>query len=695
MIGTMQDARFRRGSRSLPLPLVLLLLVARTSDGRAEDPLEASIAIDPSRPSAPISRRLFGKFTEHLGRNVYQGMWAQVLQNPGFERWTFFGSRREKREQSEPSGVAALWSPLGTAGRFRLEDDCAVPGQSAQSIAAEAADSSSPVGVRQEIRLPLHRESDYRLSFRSKGQDLSAGFAMSVRRGGETLAWAAFPPPTKDWEAREARLTIPRGGENPAAGLQFAVELLSAGSLTLDLLELFPEDCLEGFDRDVVRLCREARLPLLRYPGGNFSSGYHFRDGIGPRELRPMRRNPAWDMAEPNHVGTDEFLAFCRLAGCEPLICVNAGNGSAEEAAAWVEYLNGPATSALGRLRARNGHPEPYGVRLFEIGNELYGSWQIGHTSAAEYAERYLRFKEAMSAVDPSLVFIANGFDAAWNRTLLERCGAEVRSFSVHPLIGGGTPADADPERTFRALMAYPTAFEKDLREQLEWARGRGLSPRVAVTELQIFTNRPSLPSNSTLSEALFLGRFIHAAIRLGGEVEMITHSALVNHGGGLSKQQEAVFAQPVHQAHVLYGTMTGVRPVPVKVECGKFSAHEPHIPPAEGAPDLDAVALLDGTGEELTLVAINTHPRSAIRAKVACGGAKAARARRIDGPSYLTRNSLEERTAVALRTIDLSADSLRAVPPQPPGAPAGPAAGEEAFLFPAHSITEIVFTLR
>ncbi len=665
----------------------VLLLVAGVTLGAAvgaAGPLRAedtTIRVTTAKPAPPIPRRLFGKFTEHLGRNIYHGMWAQVLRNPGFEEWKFFSAREHGEKQAASMGLSAYWLPLsGESAQYALGADCALPGQTSQDIEVTKVEDGHEVGLKQEgVYLPLHRESDYLVSFRSEGEGLSSGFAMSIREGSRALARVVFPPPAKEWEARSAELTIPRGSVPAGAALTFAVEVLSAGKLSLDLLEIFPRDAIDGFDRDVVRLCREARLPLLRYPGGNFVSGYHWRDGVGPRETRPMQHNPAWDVPEYNHVGTGEFLAFCRAAGCEPMICVNAGNGTAEEAAAWVEYANGPVTTPMGQLRARNGHPEPYGIKVWEVGNELYGDWQIGHTTAADYAERYLRFARAMSAADPSIELIANGHDRSWNRTVLERCAGAARSLSVHPLIGGGTPPSADPEKTFRALMAYPTAFENDVRAQLAWAAERQLSPRFAVTELQIFTNREELPSNSTLSEALFLGRFVHAAIRLGGAIEMITHSALVNHGGGLSKRGEVVWAQPVQHAHALYGTMSGVRPVPVEVICRKYSAAEPRIPRAENAPELDAVALLDGTGEELTIIAINTNPTEDVTAAVQIDdpGARPVRARRVDGASYMTRNSASSPDAAALRRIE------------------PPAAGQGRFRFPPHSITEVVFGLK
>src|SRR5690606_7987033 len=130
------------------------------------------------------------------------------------------------------------------------------------------------------------------------------------------------------------------------------------------------------------------------WPGGNLASGYHWMEGIGPWEERPSMPNPSWPGLNSNFVGTDEYLRLAELLGIQPLITVNAGDGTAEEAARWVEYVNVDTTTEMGRLRARNGHPEPYGVRFWNIGNELWGHWQIGYTSPEKHAHRYAEFAQ-------------------------------------------------------------------------------------------------------------------------------------------------------------------------------------------------------------------------------------------------------------------------------------------------------------
>ncbi len=648
----------------------------------------AAIRVDASCSGKPISRRLFGKFTEHLHRNIYHGMWAQVVRNPGFEDWRYFFSNDEHTHQARhkaaqagkawPQGLAAHWLPQGRGQvKYALSGD-RVSAESSQHIAIQSLQTRA-AGIRQEdVYLPLHRESDYLVSIYARSREIDA-ITLAVRHGDRELARTRLTDLGEQWHPYHARLCL---GSAPDKGtpLTLSVTAESPGELWLDQLFIFPADNIHGFDRDVVEFCRRGRLSLLRYPGGNFASGYHWQDGIGPVDRRPMRRNPAWHCPEYNHVGTDEFMAFCEAVGCEPMICVNAGNGTAEEAAQWVEYCNAPVETRFGALRARNGHPRPYGVRYWEIGNELYGRWQVGHCTAAEYAGRYRRFVETMRTVDPTILFIANGHNADWHAPLLAANPQLVRSFSLHPLIGGGIPRQADPVNAYRSLMAYPTWYAGHLRELAEQMHRAHMQPRLAITELQVFTNKRELPNNATLTEAVYMARFFHMAIRLGGLVEMITHSALVNHGGGLRKERGVVYAQPSWWATHLYSTMQGTIPLATQVRTPVYSASEQSMPTVEDAPYVDAVALTEAERSVLTLAIINTHPDQEIPVTITLSDwpiPQMLSGRQIAGPSFMAANSWEAPDRVAIREIS---------------EPAAVADGALRYVLPPHSITELVF---
>ena len=195
----------------------------------------------------------------------------------------------------------------------------------------------------------------------------------------------------------------------------------------------------DGWRRDVVDLVRELGVTVVRYPGGNFVSGYRWEDGVGPREARPTRLDLAWRSIEPNTVGTDEFLAWTRLAGVAPMLAVNLGTRGAEAARDLVEYCNGPTGSRLGDRRVANGHPAPHDVRLWCLGNEMDGSWQIGHKTAVEYGRLAAEAGAAMRRVDPSIQLVACGSSGsgmptfgAWEETVLDLAWDVVDHISLH-----------------------------------------------------------------------------------------------------------------------------------------------------------------------------------------------------------------------------------------------------------------------
>lgn len=195
----------------------------------------------------------------------------------------------------------------------------------------------------------------------------------------------------------------------------------------------------EGFRGDVIELVRELGVTVVRYPGGNFVSGYDWRDGIGPRSRRPRRLDLAWKTIETNEVGLDEFLAWARLIDVEPMLALNLGLGSVREALHEVEYVNHPSGTALSAQRAINGSPDPYGVRLWCLGNELDGPWQLGHRNAAEYASLAATAAAALRMFDPDLELVAVGSSTPdmptlgdWEEVLLARTSEVIDFVSCH-----------------------------------------------------------------------------------------------------------------------------------------------------------------------------------------------------------------------------------------------------------------------
>jgi alpha-N-arabinofuranosidase len=214
-----------------------------------------------------------------------------------------------------------------------------------------------------------------------------------------------------------------------------------------------------GFRKDVLDEIKKLGVPIIRYPGGNFVSGYNWLDGIGPKASRPAVLDKAWNSMNSNEFGTDEFLAWCRLVGTEPLLGLNLGTGTAEQAAALVEYCNLEKGTRWSDLRRKNGTAEPYKVQKWCLGNEMDGPWQIGHMTATQYGLKAEDAARQMRYVDPSLKLIACGSSGPgmptyleWDREVLEQCYDYVDAISLHRYFGNTKEETGGESSKFLAL---------------------------------------------------------------------------------------------------------------------------------------------------------------------------------------------------------------------------------------------------
>jgi alpha-L-arabinofuranosidase len=678
------------------------------------DPSRATVRVRVGdRSPHRIPAEITGKFAEHLGSNIYNGMDAQILRNPTFADYPFrsgpmtpdgvarfqtedrqideelrrqatrFGwpaSALEGLVQDRADALACFWTRVGSRADVQVSPDTGPQGGRAQRVQVKAAGQ----GIAQWTWLPLHRQRQYEFEIMARSPDLeslavtlTAAAAASLGKAHRlTNAAAQIQGLSSRWQKLRGRLTLPADSDRDEP-YQFAITADAPGQFVICHALLRPVDHIDGADPDVVRLLKESRLPILRWPGGNFASTYHWEDGVGPIEQRPTRPNYAWGGVEPNTFGTDEFIAFCRAVGCQPMICVNAGSGTAEEAARWVEYCNGPAGSPMGRLRVAHGHPEPFQVRHWEIGNELWGKWQMDWTSASGYVDRFKAFSKAMLAADPTITIYSCGAPALWgkqwNDRLIAGAGPELGVITDHPLIGGSVSPEVDPLDVYRDFMAVPEVLQQKwaaLRADL--GRAGVPEPRLAVTELQLFAHLgratggnasvrltpENLPSQGSLTEAIYDVLIYHAAVRLAPFVTLITHSATVNHGGGLRKERERVWANPCYYAQAAFAAFAGVTPVAVEIEAATERA--PMVLPdlrnttkeaSFGAVDALAALARDGS---LLLSLVHRGSSGPIRLTVEFEDfqpAEAAELRTLSADKPWRANSLEAPEAV--RPID------------------------------------------
>jgi alpha-N-arabinofuranosidase len=340
------------------------------------------------------------------------------------------------------------------------------------------------------------------------------------------------------------------------------------GTLRIGAVSLMPADNINGMRADTLKLLKELNAPVYRWPGGNFVSGYDWRDGIGERDKRPPRKNPAWTGVEHNDFGLDEFAAFCREVGAEPLIVANSGFGDDHSAAEEVEYVNGSSDTPMGRWRALNGHPKPYNVKWWGIGNEMYGKWQLGYMSLEHYAQKHNLFAKAMRKADPSIKLVAVGDTGNWSRGMLRNCADYMDLISEHFYRGEKESVIEHVGQTVDAIRSRVEAHHS-YREKIESLKGKDI--RIALDEWN-YWHRPyvyeygELGCRYTLKDALGIATGLHEMIRNSDMIFMANYAQTVNVIGCIkTSKTEAAFAT-TGLALKLYRNHFGT--IPVEVTC-------------------------------------------------------------------------------------------------------------------------------
>lgn len=379
---------------------------------------------------------------------------------------------------------------------------------------------------------------------------------------------AAQPPhePSSDGAAR-IKIDIERtiGEVDPLLFGSFAEHLgrMIYGGLYQEGSPLADE---HGYRRDVLDAVRGLGVSILRWPGGNFASGYDWKDGIGPKAERPVRPELAWNAIESNRFGTDEFLRYCELLKTEPYICVNLGLGTIKDAQDWVEYTNGTAHTYWADRRRRNGREAPYGVKYWALGNEIDGPWQLGHKDADTYAKFALEAAKAMRGIDPSITLVASGSSnygadwIGWNRTVLETLRNTVDYIALHTYINN---RDNDLEKFLGAsaqnLERYITTTEALIREVR-----RGPNPRpiaIAYDEWNVWYRtgaRERLEEVYNVEDALAMGVFFNAFFRHADVVKMANYAQLVNVIAPIMTNDQGLFLQTIYFPIAEYGKQRG-----------------------------------------------------------------------------------------------------------------------------------------
>jgi len=622
---------------------------------------ETEVTVDPAKPGAAISPYIYGQFIEHLGRCIRDGIWAEKLRDRKF----LLEPAKSSWQALKPDGAAcdvfpetagayagqhamALWVRDAKGGRCGLQqgDIGLLEGKEYTGYALLAA-PAGPVPV--EVRL-------------SWGDGPNDGQSVTIADAGAT--YKKFP------------FRFRAGATTDKASLSLTIG--TPGCVWAACLSLMPGDNIKGMRADTLEQIKKLNAPIYRWPGGNFVSGYFWKDALGDRDRRPPRWERAWNDVEENDFGLDEFIAFCREVNTEPLIVVNTGLGSVEEAAAEVEYANGSPLTQWGAQRSRNGHPEPYNVVWWGIGNEMYGGWQLGNVPVERYAIRHNAFVDAMKAVDPKIKVIAVGAPGKWNDVILPPCVGHMDLLSMHhyterklrvPL----SPQDAEKyEKDFLAysgsVLGGVRGLVSDMRKRLgkdakidairlcidEWGIVREWNPSPDACGVGSFEHY------YTIGDAVAVARALHELLRSADVVGMAMWPQTVNVLGAIKTTRNHAALDAVGHVLALYRAHMNGTLAPLNVSAGAT---------------VDAVAALDKKTGTLSLGLINFSPNQDATVNLRLGGgakAEAATAWRINGPTLGSFNSPGKPEEVTTAKL------------------AEPVALDRPILLPAHSITVV-----
>lgn len=446
---------------------------------------------------------------------------------------------------------------------------------------------------------------------------------------------------------------------------------------------------LKGLRADVLKASKDLNPSIIRWPGGCPADVYHWLDGVGPPEERPVSLLAGhYGTDEPHTFGTHEFVTFCRQVGAEPYLNVNVGSGTPEEAANWVEYCNSPPTTRYAAMRAADGHPEPFYVKYWGIGNELFLPGEVGYMDAKTHARTVFEYAKIMRMVDPEIKIVAVGCGLdEWNRALLEAAGNAIDYLSIHKyyFVDEYYALLACPLETERSIVRLGNLIDGIQVEEKKgsFASAKGGKTKIALDEWNVWHKYDghSGPYRClTLADGLFAAGMFHAMHRCCNHLGMANLCNLVNSDpcGAIVTSQESMYVNPLYLAFDLYRHHTGNVVLRAHTEVPSYTAGDTRVEPwpepetLGPVPYLDCLATLDESQGCLRLAVINRHKASDIHCVIALGGLTvggAGKVSQLNGDAVDAANDFDSPNNVAVTETVLRSTRM-----------------PMEFLFPCHS---------
>ena len=654
------------------------------------NPAVVSIAVQNGQSAGSVPDTLFGSFLEPIGDSINNGIVAEILVNRSLESglWNhvnlenLFREQPELIESSDATGIPLPWQPLNRVVGNRYALHVGEAANSWQSLEIMGIPNEL-TGIMQRVYLPVQRTLGYKVSVYAKHVSGPSAITVSLRsqEDGKVLASATVNATAKAWTKYSTTLQLMPHTVRRLEAVDFGVSVEGDERAEVDQLSLMPGDAIGTLNPDAVAMAKAMHLTELRF-GGNFSSYYNWRDGIGPVDKRVTMKNIAWGIPEYNDFGTDEFLQLCGLIGAVPQFDLNMGSGTPEEAADWVRYIR---AHHKGRV-------------FYELGNELYGKWQVGYPTRGELAARTLAFSRAVRAVDPSAELIATGLgpinDGQWNGIELSDPPGTFNYLSLHFIEGTNHPQRMNATPDFAAAAAYATPyavgpyFDK-MQAQVDAVPGMRGKVHFAITEW-LFNSKgygernftDESPSWVNAGGAVMAGGFFNTLLRHSDEVKIADMTGLMEFAGIWEKRGQ-VYASPAYYVFQMYATAKEGTLLPVTTNSGTYSitGGTSPLPDPANVPYLDTVAVRSTDGKALTIFCVNRSLNQDLPARLDLGGFAASGVAQVEqimaGDRYEENDEVEPKRVVPIpSTLTVNGGS----PVQ--------------FTFPHESVTMLKFHL-
>ena len=630
--------------------ITLLLFAAVLICSAQNKPVNATI--DASKTGAPISKYLYGQFLEHIGGLVNTGIWAEMLDDRKFY-YPINSHPPAEPPSANPMRRPPLrhWTPIGGDEFVTMDTNHPYTGDHTPVVKLSAKEARG----FQQAGLAVRKGISY------SGRIVLAGTPGATVK--VTLAWGDAPADRQTvivdkiaTAYRKFPLKFQAGADSDNARLEITAS--GPGVAHVGAVSLMPADNVEGFRAAVIAALRQLHSGVYRWPGGNFVSGHEWRDAVGEIDKRPPIYDPVWHAVQPNDVGTDEFMTLCRLLGVDAYITVNAGFGDAYSAAQLVEYVNGAATTPMGRWRAANGHPQPYNVKLWGVGNEPWGDWQLGHTSVEQFALKHDQFARAMRKVDPTITLVAGGAMpdamagskqakringqivpdylsvADWSGYMLAHCLDNIDALSEHYYSSGNQRLDL---KTGEKVSTGPQPL-------VEWMRAPATQVRVKYEHYQEYLKL--IPGLKAKPVPVFIDEWAYMGAPFGSYKtapayawafhEMFRHSGLFQLGAFtfatsmMSANRTEAVLSPTGLLFKMYADHFGTIPVEVSGDSPQPKpiyppgGDQPKVNPGSDTYPLDVSAALSADRRTLTFAVLNPSD-SEQQLKLSVNGVKLA----------------------------------------------------------------------